>query len=454
MRKTSVSSNSFGGFLSPGAPNYSDNKGWSSDRVPHPSSSTTSSAAAINGGRRHIGSASALTTPFYSGRAIPSKWEDAERWICSPVATYPPGVCQNPSVSSQFSEQRRQKSKSGPIVPPTLPHPPTSSSSGIGCYHYSPRMTMRAMEANQGNMKGLMVVGSPFSTGVLEADRVFRGGVGGGCDGYRRGHGHSRSWVDLMSEETSSLGSKTDTEEKAEDTKEEEMKTAMQSPVVSRRDIATQMSPEEMSPDHNDHQSTQEPNCSSPPLVVSVIDEPPMKENPCRGEVREVKMDKGARMIKRPKRRVMSSRITRREQPEVEDNSEASASSSSWDISEPAMNLSKLQREEAKIAAWENLQKAKAEAAIRKLEVKLEKKKSASMDKILNKLQTAKLKAQEMRRSSVSIEQEPPQQRQENHQISKHSVKITHLVRRHTFMTPFMTCFAPRVDCRKSSSAL
>ncbi|CAL9228220.1 unnamed protein product [Arabidopsis halleri] len=427
MRKTSVSSNSFGGFLSPGAPSYADNKGWSSERVPHPSSTTSSSA--INGGRRHIGSASALTTPFYSGRAIPSKWEDAERWICSPVSTYPQGVCKNSSVSSQFSEQRRQKSKSGPIVPPTLPHPqPTSSSSAVGCYHYSPRMMMRSMEAPP---KGLMVAGSPFSTGVLEADRVFRGSVGGGggCDGY--GHGHSRSWVDLMSEETSSLSSKTDTEEKAE------MTTAMQSPVVSRRDMATQMSPEEMSPNNN----------QSPPLVVSVIEPPP-----CRGEVREVKMDKGARMIKRPKRRVMSSRIIRREQPEVEDNSEASASSSSWDISEPAMTLSKLQREEAKIAAWENLQKAKAEAAIRKLEVKLEKKKSASMDKILNKLQTAKIKAQEMRRSSVSSEHE--QQQQGNHQISRNSVKITHLVRRHTFMTPFMTCFAPRVDCRKSSSAL
>ncbi|EOA16669.1 hypothetical protein CARUB_v10004858mg [Capsella rubella] len=431
MRKTS--SNSFGGFLSPGAPSYADNKGWSSERVPHPSSTTSS--AAISGGRRHIGSASALTTPFYSGRAIPSKWEDAERWICSPVATYPQGVCKNPSVTSQFSEQRRQKSKSGPIAPPTLPHPhqhPTSSSSAIGCYHYSPRMMMRSMD---GPPKGLMVVGSPFSTGVLEADRVFRGSVGGGVfDGYGHGpgHGHSRSWVDLMSEETSSLSSKTDTEEKAE------MMTAVQSPVVSRRDIATQMSPEETSPNNNNQ---------SPPLAVSVIEPPP-----CRAEVREVKMDKGAKMIKRPKRRVMSSRIIRREQPEVEDNSEASASSSSWDISEPAMTLSKLQREEAKIAAWENLQKAKAEAAIRKLEVKLEKKKSASMDKILNKLQTAKIKAQEMRRSSVSSEHE--QHQQGNHQISRNSVKITHLVRRHTFMTPFMTCFAPRVDCRKSSSAL
>jgi hypothetical protein len=32
-------------------------------------------------------------------------------------------------------------------------------------------------------------------------------------------------------------------------------------------------------------------------------------------------------------------------------------------------SISRLKREEAKISAWENLQKAKAEAAIRKLEV-------------------------------------------------------------------------------------
>ncbi|KAL0660455.1 hypothetical protein Bca4012_081040 [Brassica carinata] len=390
MRKTSVSSSSSsfgGGFLSPGAPpSYTDNnKGWSSERVPPPSSSSIST---IKAPRRRIGSASALTTPFYSGRAIPSKWEDAERWICSPAVTTNP--------------QRRQKSKSGPIAPPALPHP---------------RMVMmRAVEAPpQGNFKkGLMVVGSPFSTGVLEAERVFRGSVGGG-------HGHSQSCADLMSEETSSLSSKTDTvyaEEKEE--------------VVTRRDIATQMTP------NNNHHSPRE-------LSVSVIEPPP-----CRGggEAREVKMDKGARLIKHPKRRVMSSssRIIRRDhQPEAE------ANSASWDISEPAMTLFKLHREEAKIAAWENLQKAKAEAAMRKLEVKLEKKKSASMDKILSKLQTAKVKAQEMRRSTTVSSGDHGKEEQ----ISRNSAKITtHLVRRHTFMSPFMTCFAPRVDCRKSSSAL
>ncbi|KAI3799583.1 hypothetical protein L1987_34882 [Smallanthus sonchifolius] len=61
--------------------------------------------------------------------------------------------------------------------------------------------------------------------------------------------------------------------------------------------------------------------------------------------------------------------------------------------------FSMLQKEEARITAWENLQGAKAEALIRKLEMKLEKKKSASMDKILSKHRAAQIKAQELRRN-------------------------------------------------------
>ncbi|XP_010531240.1 PREDICTED: uncharacterized protein LOC104807584 [Tarenaya hassleriana] len=422
MKKTSASSNSLGAFLSPGAPSHGDtcsiyNKGWSSERVPHPST------AGING-RRHISSASALATPFYSGRALPSKWEDAERWICSPLASYPAGVCKNSCVNSRFVEQRRPKSKSGPIVPPPL-LPPSSSSSATGCYHYSPTAAMRAVEAPPGSMRGLTVVGSPFSTGVLEADRVFRGSVGGGggCDG------HDHGWIDLVSESSSSSSK----DKKQEDGKEGEMAL---SPVVSRRDMATQMSPDATSP----NQSPGEREAS--PVVVSVIE--PQNGSLCRQqEVREVKIDRRARMIKHPKRRVC--RVSKREPPEVEDDvyMNSGASGSLWDISEPAMSLSKLQREEAKIAAWENLQKAKAEAAIRKLEVKLEKKKSESMDKIMNKLQTAQHRAQEMRSSMP---------RKDGYHISKNTLKLTNLVRRNTFINPFMSCFAPRVDCRTPSS--
>ncbi|KAJ0039705.1 hypothetical protein Pint_28044 [Pistacia integerrima] len=74
---------------------------------------------------------------------------------------------------------------------------------------------------------------------------------------------------------------------------------------------------------------------------------------------------------------------------------------SSWDLSEAATCISKLQREEAKISAWENLQKAKVEAAIRKLEMKLEKKRSHSMDKILNKLKISQRKAQRNEKLNV-----------------------------------------------------
>ncbi|XP_076932352.1 uncharacterized protein LOC143597857 [Bidens hawaiensis] len=70
-----------------------------------------------------------------------------------------------------------------------------------------------------------------------------------------------------------------------------------------------------------------------------------------------------------------------------------------WNNTEGAMKLSKLQKEEARITAWENLQNAKAEASIRKLEMKLEKKKSASLDKILNRHRAAQKKAEEMRRN-------------------------------------------------------
>ncbi|GAB2223241.1 hypothetical protein Droror1_Dr00017379 [Drosera rotundifolia] len=62
--------------------------------------------------------------------------------------------------------------------------------------------------------------------------------------------------------------------------------------------------------------------------------------------------------------------------------------------------IRRFQREE-NIDVWENLQKAKAEAAIRKLEMKLEEKKSTSMARIMKKLKQSQTIAQEMR-SSIS----------------------------------------------------
>lgn len=155
MKKSSGSSSQkLGSFLSPGAPSYREKsiesqKGWSSERaLLQPTSSSSS---------RRQGSGVAGLTPFNSsGRTIPSKWDDAERWICSPVNS---GHFAANSKSCCYAQQhqRRPKSKSGPIVPP---------GGGTTAYYsnYSPTIPLR-----QGLVvKNLMVgMGSPFTTGVL-----------------------------------------------------------------------------------------------------------------------------------------------------------------------------------------------------------------------------------------------------------------------------------------------
>ncbi|OMO71694.1 hypothetical protein CCACVL1_18102 [Corchorus capsularis] len=70
--------------------------------------------------------------PFASGITLPSNWEDAERWICSPVLGY--GVCKN--ANNQF--QWRPKSISGLIVPP-----------GIAFYSYGAKYFTNLYGANQ-----------------------------------------------------------------------------------------------------------------------------------------------------------------------------------------------------------------------------------------------------------------------------------------------------------------
>ncbi|XP_044507781.1 uncharacterized protein LOC123227158 [Mangifera indica] len=205
MKKSLVATEGLGYFPSPGAP-----KGWSSERVPHPTSTSSS--------KRHI-SAAALT-PFYSGRTLPSKWEDAERWICSPVSGY--GVTKTPSLHSQF--QRRPKSKSGPIVPPVMGQ-------------YSPAMQL----LDRGGAKNFMAA-SPFSTGVLVPNGVcLNYGVEQGYLMKSESHVARSSsvpgWSDLVSENslTSSQDEKLDEILDAEN---------MASQVPSQRDMATQMSPE------------------------------------------------------------------------------------------------------------------------------------------------------------------------------------------------------------------
>ncbi|GKB32840.1 hypothetical protein Tco_0872241 [Tanacetum coccineum] len=157
--KGSVSSKRTSMFPSPVTPSYRPasngiQKGWSSERV----------ALNTNGNRRHVSSGL-----MSSGRTLPSKWEDAERWICSPVGG-DSGL--RPAVQQP---QRRQKSKSGPLGP----------TNSVYNSMYSP-----AVHTFDGGHVGSLLNGSPFLSRV-------NGGGDGLSIRYDDGNGSSGNFPSL-----------------------------------------------------------------------------------------------------------------------------------------------------------------------------------------------------------------------------------------------------------------
>ncbi|CAI9115779.1 OLC1v1016773C2 [Oldenlandia corymbosa var. corymbosa] len=370
LKKTSVLNPRTGTFPSPGTPNYRHKsvgmqKGWSSERVPLPN----------NTNRRN---ASALVPYNNNGRTLPSKWEDAERWIFSPVS----GDSQVRHSVQQA--QRRPKSKSGPLGPPGI------------AYHnmYSPAAPVfetRNVEHD--------VASSPFSAGVMMADglpfQCNKGGYGG--------LGNFPAFLEpCMARSISIHGcSELISQSSLPGFQEEKLdggipSDANVSRTISRRDMATQMSPES-----SKHSSPGRTSSFSPTTAILPIVEVQSVHN-SRPEVRDVQVDEQVTMTRWPKKN--RTRIPGRGSGNSDDwkRKAVEIRTAGWDVSDTAKAISKLKREEAKINAWENLQKAKAEAAIRKLEMKLEKKRSSSMDRIMNKLRSAQKKAQEMRSSVLS----------------------------------------------------
>ncbi|KAL6521913.1 hypothetical protein OROMI_031790 [Orobanche minor] len=373
MNKQSYASRKTTGiFPSPGTPNYRQTnvgiqKGWSSERVP----------LHTNANRRN------LNNPLLqSGRTLPSKWEDAERWIFSPMSG--DGGCLRTSSIQQA--QRRPKSKSGPLGPP-----------GVAYYQmFSPAGPM--FEGGGHNRK--LIVNSPFSAGVVTTDglSVGYGGLEGDSGNFDMStepcmarsvsiHGCSE-----MLSQSSLLGHHLD--EKCEDGADNISRA------VSRRDMATQMSPES--------------SCQSSPIrhspsfslttsaIQHVVESQNMHSN--KPKIRDVPVDERVTMTRWSKnnRCKINSRKGSRNDGDWK-RKDVNFQSGSWEVAaETSKRFSKIQSEQGKITAWENLQKAKAEAAIRKLEMKLEKKRSSSMDKIMNKLRSAQKKAQEMRSSVLT----------------------------------------------------
>ncbi|XP_008452560.2 uncharacterized protein LOC103493546 isoform X1 [Cucumis melo] len=326
-------------------------KGWNSERVPL---------------HKNYSSKQATTTflPFSNGRTLPSKWEDAERWIFSPV--FRDGVVR----SAVPPPQRRPKSKSGPLGFPGIVY---NSS-------YSPGMQM--LESS----KEVNFVSSPFTPGIIAAD-----GLGVHSSGHEADkpvqnqpciarsvsvHGCSQTRSESLL-----------TKSVAQNSNGVKNSTTNIACGVSRKDMATQMSPDD------DFKSSLE---IRPPISIATSSVQPirkLKSLSCsKSEVRDVEVDGRVTLTRWSKKH--KSRIPCKGQVHDKD---AEPVICAWDVSDTTRSISKVMREEAKITAWENLQKAKAEAAIRKLEMKLEKKRSSSMDKIIKKLKSAQKRAQEMR---------------------------------------------------------
>ncbi|MQM12582.1 hypothetical protein Taro_045501 [Colocasia esculenta] len=385
-----------GTFPSPGTPSYGPGgaggggtavyqKGWSSERVPLPAHS----------GRRY-GNSSVLL-PFNNGRALPSKWEDAEKWIFSPVS----GEGGTGRSSGQPPSHRRPRSKSGPLGPPV---------GMTSCYSSASPL----MPGSERRKIGNITMGSPLLTGVLLTERRCCGSISGGKCGsgsegaldVREGGGRKsysaqveqgiarsasvHGWSDLLMESYSSLPSSQD--EKLEGSKDSDFMT---SPGIQRKDMATQMSPEHstsLSPKQRPHFS------SPPPTTFPTLEE--FQSHISKLEFRDVQVDDRVTLTRWSKKHIArgtekcSANIIQWKKKAMESRA------SSWEVTETGKCVSK--REEAKITAWENLQKAKAEAEIRKLEMKLEKMRSSSMDKIFNKLRSAQRKAQEKRDAVAS----------------------------------------------------
>ncbi|KAI7735141.1 hypothetical protein M8C21_002593 [Ambrosia artemisiifolia] len=342
MNKDSISHRNSGAYTSPRTPDHGDKynngkrfqKGWCSEKVPSPNGYSNQRRTGVN-----------VLMPINDGRPLPSKWDDAERWITSPVSGS--GVCKNFAPPPQ----RRPKAKSGPLGAT----PGDAYFSG-----YSSGFPM----LEDGSTNNIFA-GSPLTTGVL----VPSGYSFGGNDAHHvPDHTGYRGSPSELFDESSHLDS--------QDENGNHVTCG-----VSRRDMATQMSPVD-SPESS--LTVKGMMSTSPPPVE------PNSHHFARVDVRDVQVDKRVTMTKQLERR--KKRLEKNQSTEINDPT------LTWKTTDGAMEVSKLQKEEARITAWENLQIAKAEASIQKLEMKLEKKKTKSMDKIMKKLRIAQIKAQEMRK--------------------------------------------------------
>ncbi|KAG2584468.1 hypothetical protein PVAP13_6KG307400 [Panicum virgatum] len=376
---------------SPGTPSYhwrgttvvGYQKGSNSERVIPPST----------GHRRHPASSTVL--PYSSGRTLPSKWEDAERWIFSPN----PGNALGRSIPQLW----RPKSKSGPLGPPGRFGGPYSSSSSLALFLESGRV-------------GNLTVNSPYLAGVLLPEHVCGGimdpgrdlGAASGEDcsngrGGRFGQTNGQYPAVRSTRVSQQFGSATESYqslrtsyESIQDERIEIIKdTATSStPTILRKDVATQTSP-------GISRSSSPSMRTSFSRSLSVQQVKELESCFSKLEIKDVQVDDRVTLTRWSKKHVTqgadknATNIIEWKKKTVE------SKSSAWEVMEAAKRISKIEGEEAKMTAWENMQKANAEATIQKLVIKLGKKRPYSLERIFNTLRSVPRKTQVVRSTST-----------------------------------------------------
>ncbi|KAK8940489.1 hypothetical protein KSP39_PZI010232 [Platanthera zijinensis] len=346
-------------FPSPGTPSYwhggagagSYQKGWCSERVPLPASR----------GQRYGDNVPLF--PFNNGRTLPSKWEDAERWICSPVSG---DGSRRPLMLPPY--HRRPKSKSGPLgAPPLNCGSYASASPQIPCF-------------DDGKVVNFMGGGSPYLAGVLVADQQLCGITAGGRNGQGFNGGEKvcasnfeahvdRSasmlgWLDTLVEPSTSSSPADGVFRGYIVDRTQEIDT-MPSPMNLSRDVGTQMSPEGS---NRSSPKERHSSLSQSPLSVHTIKE--FKSHfPCL-EIRDVQVDDRVTVTRWSKKHISRCSDSRSTDIIEWKRKTVESRTSDWEIADSEKCISKYDKEEAKITAWENLQKAKAEASLQKLEVR------------------------------------------------------------------------------------
>ncbi|KAJ4964920.1 hypothetical protein NE237_016769 [Protea cynaroides] len=109
----------------------------------------------------------------------------------------------------------------------------------------------------------------------------------------------------------------------------------------------------------------------------------------------------------------------------------AESRASAWEEEEKTKSCLRYQREEAKIQAWVNLRKAKAEAQSKKLEVKIQKMRSNLEEKLMKRMAMVHRKADEWRAAA---------QLQHSQQIQKATEQVQKINQRNSYFSGHTSC--------------